>query len=99
MNTLSVDRIKYRKFFQKHARDLLIERARNLEKDNVWYDVDINPTIVTKDDFGYPWFVHVTMDGKYILGHLFGGGGAYEINEEALPMVDSIINSRSLNKI
>lgn len=32
MNTLSVDRIKYRKFFQKHAIDLLIERARNLEK-------------------------------------------------------------------
>ena len=92
MNTLSVDRVKYRKFVQKHARDLLIERARNLEKDNVWYDVDINPTIITKDNFGYPWFVHITTDGKYILGHLFGGGGAYEINEEVLPMVDSIIN-------
>lgn len=99
MNTLSVDRIKYKKFFQKHAIDLLIKRAINLEKDNVWYDVDINPIIVTKDDFGYPWFVHVTTDGKYILGHLFGSGGAYEINEEALQMVDSIINSHLLNKL
>ena len=98
MTTLTWDCVKYGRFYQKHARDLLVERARKMEKSNVWYNVDINPIITLKDDYDYPWFVHVTRDGRYIVGHLFGDGGAYETDwksdDEALVKFENVINSR-----
>lgn len=98
MATITWDCVKYGRFYQKHARDLLVERARKMEKSNVWYNVDINPIITLKDDNDYPWFVHVTRDGRYIVGHLFGDGGAYETDwksdDEALVKFETVINSR-----
>ena len=98
MTTLTWDYAKYGKFYQKHTKDLLVERARKMEKSNVWYNIDINPIITLKDDHEYPWFVHLTKDGRYIVGHLFGDGGAYKTDwksdEEALVKFETVINSR-----